>query len=148
MMKQILSFLILSSVCFADDAIDNWNDEAITQIITNKNICIERYENGKIYLKPDRIFPTEKGLYLNLNDQEYLFLSNLNSDAQGCFIPIKNAEIVAGQYLKIFNTCPGCQQEYFLTCKNPNCPLKQQRKEREEEKERKKQEDKEKKKKK
>ena len=68
-MKVFLFIMVISS-CFANESIDNWNDEVINQICANENACVEAYADEKIYLNPDRIFPTKNGLFLNLNDSE------------------------------------------------------------------------------
>lgn len=130
--------ILASSIGFAQDAIDPIDDQIINEIVTNKNTCVVGCTEDRIYLNPDRLFPTEQGLYLNLNDADYVLLPTLNSDESGCYVPCIN----------IFNKCPGCKQEYFIVCKNPDCPLVKQAQEREKEKDRKKEEQKKQKKKK
>ena len=128
MIRKTLTLIAIlaSSIGFAQDTIDILDDGIIDEIVANKNTCVVGSSKDRIYLNPNRIFPTEKGLYLNLNDTDYVLLPTLNSDSQGCFIPI----------IQILPICPGCGYEYFLSCTNPECSLVQRKHEREREKER------------
>lgn len=131
-MKKILSLIVAltSNLCFAYESNNFFDNEVMDKIEANKNTCVYGYTENKVYLKPDRIFPTEQGVYLNLNDVDYVLLPTLNSDSNGCYVPCVN----------IFNKCPGCGNEYFIRCTRSDCPLVQQQKERDKEKERAKQE--------
>ena len=126
----ILIAILASSIGFAQEANDAIDSRIIGEIVANKNTCVVGCSKDRIYLNPNRIFPTEQGIYLNLNDADYILLPTLNSDSQGCFVPV----------VQILPICPGCHQEYFLSCTNQNCPLVQRKQEREKEKERKKEE--------
>jgi hypothetical protein len=117
---------LASGTCLAHEAHNPIDNELLDKIEANKYTCVSGYSEDRIYLNPTRIFPTEQGMYLNLNDVDYALLPTLNSDGSGCYLPC----------VQIFNLCPGCGLEYFVSCKNPECPLKQQRQEREREKER------------
>src|SRR5262249_49362935 len=114
--------IFISSICFADEANKDWNDELREAIQANENEVVEHYEEDKIYINPEKIHPTPQGVYLNLNDQEFIFVPTLNSDNQGCYI----------KCLEVLNTCPGCGNKYFLRCDNPNCRLMQDREKRRE----------------
>lgn len=135
-MSTILTLIAIlaSSIGFAQDAVDALNDGAIDEIVSNKNTCVVAFSEDRIYLDPSRIFPTGQGLYLNLNDSDYILLPTLNSDSNGCYVPVFYGE------RSILNKCSGCGEQYFLTCKNKKCPLVKQNQEREREKERKKEE--------
>lgn len=122
--------ILASSIGFAQDATDVLDDGIIDQIVANKNTCAVGCSENKIYLNPSRIFPTEQGLYLDLNDADYVLLPTLNSDSNGCYVPC----------IDVFNKCPGCGRRYFVSCDWPDCPLVKQKQEREREKERKKEE--------
>lgn len=117
MFKRILSLMAIFVVtaCFADVTTSRSNDGAIGEIAANENSCIQRVEEGKIYLNPDRILTTHKGILLNLNDREFILLPTLNSDAEGCYIP-ERAEILS--------RCPWCNKPYFIKCRNVDCPGK------------------------
>ncbi len=119
--------ILASSIGFAQDAIDPIDNQIIDEIVANKNTCVVGYSEDRIYLNPNRIFPTEQGLYLNLNDADYVLLPTLNSDESGCYVPCIN----------IFNKCPACKQEYFIVCRNPDCPLVKQAQDKKKEKDRK-----------
>lgn len=129
--------LFVSSFVYANDVPFSEDNEILDKIEANKTSCVAGYTENRIYLYPDRIVPTEKGLYLNLNDHEFVLLPSLNSDGHGCYVPC----------IQIFNNCPGCGQEYFITCRNPDCPLVKKNNERDREKEREKERRKEEKKK-
>ena len=129
--KVLVAIAILASgVGFAQDTIDSPVSGIIDEIVANKNTCVVGSSKDRIYLNPNRIFPTEQGLFLNLNDTDYVLLPTLNSDCQGCFIPV----------IQVLPICPGCGGEYFLSCDNPKCPLVQRNEERKREKERAKEE--------
>ena len=132
MIRKTLTFIAVfaSSICFAQKATDTIDDGIIEQIVANKNRCVISCSEDRIYLNPNRIFPTEQGLYLDLNDADYILLPALNSDSQGCFVPC----------IDVLNTCPGCGLKYLISCKNENCPLVQRKRDREREKEHQKQE--------
>ena len=118
--------ILASSICFAYGPNNPIHNEILDKIEANKNICVYGYSEDRIYLNPNRIFPTEQGVYLNLNDVDYVLLPTLNSDSNGCYLPC----------VQIFNICPGCGYEYFISCTRPDCPLVQKMQEREREKER------------
>jgi len=47
--------------------------------------CIDR---GKVYLKPERIVPSDEGLMLVTDDSSMILLPQIFSDKHGCFIQI------------------------------------------------------------
>ena len=87
----------------------------INQIIANEYFCVQEYEEEKIYLRAENIYPTENGLLLKVNDQDYICLLLLQSDNTGCYVPLGR--------MKVLNTCRFCKKEYFIRYKNPECPL-------------------------
>ena len=62
--------------------------------------CLE----GRIYLKAERIYPTEKGLFL-CNEDSAIPIPTLHSDQQGCYL----------------NCAQFDQLVVFYKCTNPNC---------------------------
>jgi len=128
MIRKVLTLIaiFISSISFADEASNSIDNEVMDKIEANKNICVSGYSEDRVYLNPNRIFPTEEGVYLNLNDVDYILIPTLNSDSSGCYIPC----------VDVFNYCPGCGHKYFVSCSRPECPLVQKKKEREREKER------------
>lgn len=131
-MTKILAVIavFVSTLCVASEADNLTYNEILHKIEANKNTCVSARSEDRIYLNPKRIFPTEQGIYLNLNDVDYVHLPMLNSDSNGCYVPC----------VQIFNTCPGCGYEYFVRCTRPDCPLVQQKQERERAKEERKRE--------
>lgn len=132
MIRTVLTLIavLISGTSFAHEVNKFIDKELMDKIEANKNTCVSRYFKDKLYLNPDRIFPTEQGIYLNLNDEDYVLLPTLNSDNSGCYVPC----------VQILNKCPGCGYDYFVSCTRPDCPLVQQKQERKREKEREKEE--------
>jgi hypothetical protein len=132
MIRKIFTHIaiLVSSTCLAHEANNPVDNGLMDKIEANKYTCISGYSEDKVYLDPSKIFPTEQGLYLNINDIDYVLLPTLNSDSGGCYLPC----------VQILNTCPGCGYEYFISCNRPECPLVQQRQERERDRERAKEE--------
>ena len=90
------------------------SEEILDKIISHEDYCVKGYDQEKIYLHSDNLYPTPNGVFLNLDGHEYIQLPSLQSDNGGCW--------VYSEKIKIFNDCPFCGEEYFITCKNPNCP--------------------------
>lgn len=127
MISKILTFIAIlaSSTCLAHEVNNSIDNVLMDKIEANKNICVADYSEDRVYLNPNRIFPTEQGMYLNLNDVDYVLLPTLNSDSNGCYLPC----------VQILNICPGCGNEYFISCSRSDCPLVQRKRDREKEKE-------------
>ena len=71
--------ILFSSTCFAHNATQEaWDDELLKSILANENECVHHYDEEKIYLNPDKIHPTSQGVYLNLNENEFIFLSHVS----------------------------------------------------------------------
>jgi hypothetical protein len=138
MIRKTLTVIavVTSALCFAQEVDDILDDGIMSEIVANKNTCVVGSSEDRIYLDHNRIFPTEQGLYLNLNDVDYILLPALNSDSNGCYLPVRSP-------VNILNDCPGCGRKYFVTCKNPDCPLVRRQQERDSEKSRKKEEERE-----
>jgi len=116
MLKILLITMIsLSTIGFADEASEQWNDALREIIQANENEVVDHYNEDKIYVKPEKIYPTSRGIYLNLTEQEFIFIPNLSSDDKGCYVE-------CGLRAKTTRTCPGCEREYFYGgCKNAEC---------------------------
>lgn len=106
-----LSMLALSSISASS------NCEVLNEITANGNVCVERIEGGKIYLKPERIFSTNNGLYLDLNESDFILLTSINSDSRGCYLN-------RADEIKLGKPCPWCGLDYIISCRNPFCPGK------------------------
>lgn len=93
------------------------SEEAIAKIILNENHCVSSYQEDKIYLNHENIYPMENGLFLDLNGVESIPLSNLNADSKGCWI----SKTLGWEY-PVPMKCPECGAGYYYgKCKNPDC---------------------------
>lgn len=108
--------VLASSLCFGE-ALQEYDYDILEAIIANEMTCVQKIDNGKIYLNPTTILPSSTGIFLNLNETESILLSYLYSDSEGCYLWPKIPP-------QILNTCPWCGEEYFVRCRNPDCPGK------------------------
>ena len=95
-----------------------FSEEVIAKIMLNENHCVHSYQEGRIYLRHENIYPMEDGLFLDLNGTENIPLSGLNADSRGCWIP----NVLVNRYL-IPQKCSECGRGYYVKCTNPDCPL-------------------------
>jgi hypothetical protein len=137
MLARIFVFMALASSVGGLHAMPCEDDDALIAEIVANDECIAEYAEEKIYLKSERIIPTNEGLFLNLNHRDYIPLRTLNSDDNGCYVQCR--------FLKP-SICPNCRREYVGICGNKECPGKEKVREYEREKKRKKEEYKQKKK--
>ena len=61
-------------------------DTMMEAIVSNEETCVKRYQEEKIYLNTQRIYPTDQGMYLDLNGRDYAILPTVYGDANGCYI--------------------------------------------------------------
>lgn len=137
MLNKLFTILVTAlgfNTCFAQTAIDfNSDDEALEVILANRS-CVAAIEEEKVYLKTDRIYPTNEGLFIDLNGQDSVLLNTLNSDCNGCYVAASETLI------DVHKQCPDCGARYIVTCPNKNCPSKARKAAYEEEGRRKKEE--------
>lgn len=99
---------IFSSYTFGSD------DLKIKQIdqfiLSNCNECVEKFEDGKIYLS-NLLDITPEGILL-MYESGWIRIPELLSDARGCYITFNCPP----------ETLPRCNN--YSSCKNPNCPCK------------------------
>ena len=107
--------MMMSTVCLAHIDDTYIHEEILQQIIVYEDLCVERIEDEKIYLQHNRIFPTSNGIYLKIDEVNFILLNNISSDTKGCYIEAR---------IPILNTCRHCQRSYFVRCTNPDCPGK------------------------
>lgn len=123
MLRKMLTLIavLASSIGFAQDAKEN---PIINEILANEENCVVGCSEDRIYLNPSRIHLTEQGLYLNLNDADYVLLPTLNSDNNGCYVSDNRVQAKKWQ-------CPYCHYwwDYGKKCTNPDCPTMQWKKE-------------------
>lgn len=98
---------------------------SMQQIVENHDSFVKEINGNKIYLKTDRIFISEKGIYVILNEAgDYAFIPELCADETGCFIQVRSRDYKNSWADNYKKTCPGCGTKYFAVCPNKNCPLK------------------------
>lgn len=94
------------------------SEEMVEKILLNENYCVHLYEEDKIYLNHENIYPMENGLFLDLNGIELIPLKNLNADSKGCWI----SRSLGWEY-PVPIKCPDCGGgSYDGKCTNPECP--------------------------
>jgi len=95
-------FFEVMLLSFASEPIET-HDALLTEIVSNDCECIVNIADDKVYVKPERIFPTSQGLFLHLGTDLYFPFLLLFSDDQGCYI--QSARI------KVTSPCPHCGWE-------------------------------------
>ncbi|GEM_PF-3554452 len=122
MFRKILTLgitaILASSIGFAHDATEAANSQVIDEILANTKTCMVGCSEDKIYLNANRLIPTEQGLYLNLNDVDYVLLPTLNSDSNGCYVSC-GSRVQPKMW-----QCPYCHLWWELgeKCQNKECP--------------------------
>ena len=109
--------LFSSAVCFSHESPEP-DDALLSEIFANQSECIISIVEDRIYVNPEKIFPTTQGLFLNVNEAEYIVIPTLHSDAQGCYIQ-------QVYDTRVTKPCPYCGWERIsgaFKCRNPNCP--------------------------
>lgn len=91
------------------------NDALLEEIAAIDQDCIRGCIDNKVYLNPEKIIPSDQGLFLNVQNEHYLHLPMIYSDEYGCYItPMLS--------LRPSRDCPNCGQSYIGRCRNPDCP--------------------------
>jgi NADH pyrophosphatase NudC (nudix superfamily) len=123
MIKKVLMVigLLATGLCHAYN-IHELNDESFSQIMANENRCVKGFSEEKIYLNPDKIHATENGIFVNLNDVDFVCIPILHSDNQGCYISNSQELALSLDYHKY---CSECGKQYIYACTNPKCPKNQ-----------------------
>lgn len=125
----IVAIFTLTSFANASETNSMDCEISLQQIFENDASCVIEIEGNKIYLKTDRIFISEKGIYALLNDSgDYAYIPELCTDARGCFIHVdslsRNGHQANDPARAYTRKCPGCGLQYYVFCGNPDCPLK------------------------
>ncbi len=108
---------LCSSVAFASE----FDEAFISEIVSNEHVCVRAYDKDRIYLNPERIIPTQKGLFLALANEGYLPLPPLHLDQNGYYIQ----SVRASDSWSIYWTCPVCGTVNGMMdnrCRNASCP--------------------------
>ena len=104
--KVLLVFILSCTIILADENVSPCElkcqeiSSAITQIIEEQSDSIQSFDGARLYLKTERIFPTNHGLLL-CNSQSSILLPSLFADQTGCYIP--------------------CVKKCRMKCINPRC---------------------------
>ena len=127
MTKFLPLFLIIVIKVFSfeqlEKNIEN-NQHLMQKIKQNTHFCVQAYEEDKIFLKPENIIPTSKGLVLQLNSFECVQIPLLQSNIKGCFIQ-KFSLSKQKQESDTQGPCPACEKDTdkYGVCRNPECFL-------------------------
>jgi len=118
--------LMLASLpSFAQD--NNSVNNGLYELILDHPSCIAGIQENRIYFQADQIYPTENGLFLQLDQgRDFVQLQHLFSDRFGCYIHLPKERVE--QVKEILNRCPHCGEKYYAYCKNPECPSNKKRK--------------------
>ena len=81
----------------------------------NKEAYISHCNGGKVYLREENLMIINRRMYLCLGNRGLWPVSPVILDSQGYYIE-------EGRTIDVLNTCKWCGREYFITCKNPDCP--------------------------
>lgn len=121
-------FRILSIMCltwclngFTNEIVPQLDDALLSEIISTDHSCISNVIDDKVYIHPERIVPTEGGLFLSLDPDLFVEIPLLCSDSHGCYVQ-------TGRYIKVTKPCPHCGCERTSgawKCRNPDCPSNQ-----------------------
>jgi len=69
------------------ESIDDIDQKQLIELITENNeYCTDKMIGGRIYLKPDQIYPSREGVFLRINQFDLVRLSCVYSDDEGCYI--------------------------------------------------------------
>ena len=122
-MRWIICFILVLSGLQADLAgVKQWDHTFINEGLLGQGIIFEIMkgsmsavkcvEGHKVYLKSDRIVPSDEGLMLVSDDASRLLLPRLYSDEYGCYLKSFMMCISCGYYLPddvIY--CPQCRSD-------------------------------------
>ncbi len=101
---------------------DNLDDEAIITELSHNLDAVRFVSRGKVYLKPERIIPSDSGMLLVKDDLSTILLPKVFSDRHGCYILCGSDCRIALQLLNCWNCsfkfppgrysiCPRCQMQ-------------------------------------
>lgn len=124
----VLSLLFCNVLSAGIDQISNQNQTYINEQLRNglifeiliNNLSAVKYaKKGKIYLKPDRILPSEQGLMLIGDDLSQILLPQVYSDINGCFVKSSNNSSFLNHY---FMNCWNCSFQFPADTATTCCP--------------------------
>ncbi len=115
-------FVSLSSIAtlHAEGPLYHTQDSSqMEEILANGDFCIEKISPMKVYLKADKITPTQKGIFIEISPNTYLSLPALQADSEGCYLSM-NSDTRNGEFNPL--PCPRCQKVFTPLPSNPKCP--------------------------
>jgi len=108
----VVVFSTLSQVAFSHEI----TNDVFEKIICNEAYCVKDYNEDRVYLNAENLYPTNDGMFLDLDGHNYVELISLQSDGHGCSVPNLSRNV------SIYKNCRLCGELYLIRCKNPNCP--------------------------
>lgn len=96
-MKVFLTFFLMvffsihlygTSFVFGESIDVDDRAQLIGLILDNSDYCLTDVSEGKIFLKPDKIYPTNEGCFLRINHFDLVRLPKVYSNERGCFLDI------------------------------------------------------------
>lgn len=86
----------------------------IFEILMDNLSAVKCIDKGKIYLKSDRIVPSEGGMMLIADDSSYIFLPQILSDEYGCFLQ--------STCMSSLTNCLNCGYQFQMGTDHICCP--------------------------
>jgi len=98
----------------------------IHKIVENHRYCVAAFDGDKIFIRPESIVSTNRGLFINLNGSQLHLLPLLQFDKHGHFIQgslMQDIELAAAKKGDTKGPCPNCDinTDKNGVCKNPEC---------------------------
>lgn len=129
MSKLIFMFLsiLMGTISFLQaDMIQASEGKLIDKLMQNERNCVLKIEGDKIFLQADKIFTTNKGIFLDINGLEYCPLPLLQSNENGCFLQIdlkQGSDLLQLAGKKSKGDCPNCEfpTNSYGRCTNSRC---------------------------
>ncbi|MDN3507154.1 MAG: hypothetical protein P0S96_07995 [Simkaniaceae bacterium] len=116
LMFTIFSVFISSSL-FSQEIVD-----VAEYLVENNSSCVTQISGEKVYIDAERIFPSNEGLYLRLDSENFISLPYLRADTEGCYLAIST---------KVTLPCRFCGTERVssaIPCPNKECPSRKENK--------------------
>lgn len=91
----------------------------------------------KLYFSHNDLVLSEEGMFVDLGNHDYIQIPSLQFDHTGYYCELSENQLPKSGYTwngQILKRCSGCGEEYFITCDNPDCQIKQEADRRREEK--------------
>lgn len=107
-------FFLLVNLIFAvpneDTVIRELDELEVQQLIEKNDAAVLRVESDRVFIRPEKIFPTETGLLLKTSDR-FFVINELRSSSRGCYVSRSEPDAIIYPLI----TCRNCQKVF-----NPN----------------------------